>query len=188
VGAFQAKPRLVVVLTAMTLANAMILVDQTAVPLALPNIMQTFHVGSSESQWVLNASLLPLAGLLVFGGRLGDLLGRRKVFLLGTVMFAGGSALGGLAPAFAILLAARRPRGRRRPDAPHHCRDPQRRLPGREARLGAGNDGWGRGCGGCARTDDRRRADLGLLVAGGPARQRAARGRGRDPRATPRRG
>ena len=106
-GAPQAKPRLVLVLTAMTLANAMILVDQTAVPLALPDIMQTFHVGSSESQWVLNASLLPLAGLLAFGGWLGDLLGRRKVFLLGTVMFAGGSALGGLAPAFAILLAAR---------------------------------------------------------------------------------
>ena len=58
--------------------------------------MQTFHVGSSESQWVLNASLLPLAGLLVFGGRLGDLLGRRKVFRLGTVMFAAAQAPRGL--------------------------------------------------------------------------------------------
>ena len=71
------------VLVAMTLANAMILVDQTAVPLALPDIMQTFGIGTASAQWVLNASLLPLAGLLVLGGRLADLLGRRRIFLLG---------------------------------------------------------------------------------------------------------
>lgn len=53
-----------IVLWSMTLANAMILVDQTAVPLALPNIMQDFTVGSQQAQWVLNASLLPLAGLV----------------------------------------------------------------------------------------------------------------------------
>ena len=57
------------VLWSMTLANAMILVDQTAVPLALPNIIQDFHVGTQQVQWVMNASLLPLAGLLVLGGR-----------------------------------------------------------------------------------------------------------------------
>ena len=76
------------VLIAMTLANAMILVDQTAVPLALPDVMQTFGVGSAAVQWVLNASLLALAGLLVLGGRLADLLGRRRVFLLGSALFA----------------------------------------------------------------------------------------------------
>jgi len=95
------------VLVAMTLANAMILVDQTAVPLALPDVMQTFLVGSAAVQWVLNASLLALAGLLVLGGRLADLLGRRRVFLLGSALFAGASAVAGLAPLFAILLAAR---------------------------------------------------------------------------------
>jgi MFS family permease len=71
------------VLVAMTLANGMILVDQTAVPLALPAIMQDFKVQSQAVQWVLNGSLLPLAGLLVLGGRLGDLLGRRRVFVVG---------------------------------------------------------------------------------------------------------
>ena len=76
------------VLVAMTLANSMILVDQTAVPLALPAIMKDFGVQSQAVQWVLNASLLPLAGLLVFGGRIGDLLGRRRMFLLGLVVFA----------------------------------------------------------------------------------------------------
>jgi EmrB/QacA subfamily drug resistance transporter len=96
-----------VVLAAMTLANAMILVDQTAVPLALPDIMESFRVGAADVQWVLNASLLPLAGLLVFGGRLGDLLGRRRIFLTGAVLFASASAVGGLAPEFPILLAAR---------------------------------------------------------------------------------
>lgn len=95
------------VLIAMTLANAMILVDQTAVPLALPDVMQTFGVGSADVQWVLNASLLALAGLLVLGGRLADLLGRRRVFLLGSALFAGASAVAGLAPLFVILLAAR---------------------------------------------------------------------------------
>ena len=52
----------------MTLANAMVLVDQTAVPLALPAIMRQFAVSSGQLQWVLNASLLPLAALLVLGG------------------------------------------------------------------------------------------------------------------------
>ena len=91
----------------MTLANAMVLVDQTAVPLALPAIMHQFAVSSGQLQWVLNASLLPLAALLVLGGRLGDLIGRRRVFLAGTILFAGASALGGLAPTFLILLIFR---------------------------------------------------------------------------------
>jgi EmrB/QacA subfamily drug resistance transporter len=95
------------VLVAMTLANAMILVDQTAVPITLPAIMNGFHVGSQKAQWVLNGSLLPLAGLLVLGGKLGDLLGRRRVFIVGAVTFAGASAVGGLAPVFPMLLAAR---------------------------------------------------------------------------------
>lgn len=91
----------------MTLANAMILVDQTAVPLALPDIMDSFGVGSALVQWVLNGSLLPLAGLLVLGGRLGDLLGLRRIFLIGSVLFGGASALAGFAPTFGILLLAR---------------------------------------------------------------------------------
>jgi len=95
------------VLWSMTLANAMILVDQTAVPLALPSIMKDFGVGSQQVQWVLNASLLPLAGLLVLGGRLGDMFGRRRIFIIGTVLFTGASAVGGLSPVFAVLLACR---------------------------------------------------------------------------------
>jgi EmrB/QacA subfamily drug resistance transporter len=96
-----------VVLISMTVANAMILVDQTAVPLALPSVMKQFGVGTDVAQWVLNASLLALSGLLILGGKLGDVLGRRRIFLLGTVLFTAGSAIGGLAPTFVMLLAAR---------------------------------------------------------------------------------
>lgn len=95
------------VLVTMTLANAMILVDQTAVPLALPNIMTSLHVSAQSVQWVLTGSLLPLAGLLVFGGRLGDLVGRRRVFTVGAVLFAGASAIGALAPDLPLLITAR---------------------------------------------------------------------------------
>ena len=95
------------VLVAMTRANAMVLIDQTAVPLALPDVAHDLNVSSTLVQWVLNASLLPLAGLTILGGRLGDLLGRRRIFVIGSVLFAGASALGGLAPTFGVLLAAR---------------------------------------------------------------------------------
>jgi EmrB/QacA subfamily drug resistance transporter len=94
-------------LAGMTLANAMVLVDQTAVPLTLPAIIHQFSVSDAQVQWVLNASLLPLASLLVLGGQLGDLMGRRRVFLFGSVLFATASALGGLAPAFTVLLLFR---------------------------------------------------------------------------------
>jgi EmrB/QacA subfamily drug resistance transporter len=104
-GGGSRKPTLVLV--AMTLANAMILIDQTAVPLALPDIAHGLQISSLAVQWVLNASLLPLAGLTVLGGRLADLRGRRKIFVLGSILFAGASALGGLAPTFSVLLTAR---------------------------------------------------------------------------------
>lgn len=101
------RPSPGLVLAAMTLANAMILVDQTAVPLTLPDIMGDFGVGSQAVQWVLTASLLSLAGLLVLGGRLGDQLGRRRVFLTGAILFVGSSTVAGLAPQFEVLVAAR---------------------------------------------------------------------------------
>lgn len=95
------------ILVAMTIANAMVLVDQTAVPLILPSIMDELHVGSQLAQWVLSASLLPLASLLVLGGKLSDLLGRRRVFIIGSLLFAGASACAGLSPTFGTLLVFR---------------------------------------------------------------------------------
>ncbi len=96
-----------VVLVAMILANSIILIDQTAVPLALPAIISDFGIGAQSAQWVLNASLLALAGFLVLGGRLGDQFGRRRIFLIGAVAFTAGSVVGGLAPVYVVLVAAR---------------------------------------------------------------------------------
>lgn len=94
-------------LAAMTLANAMVLVDQTAVPLALPSVMQDLGVGTQKAQWVVNASLLPLAAFLVLGGRLGDLFGHRRIFLVGITTFTVASACGGFAPSYEVLIAFR---------------------------------------------------------------------------------
>ncbi len=96
-----------IVLVAMILANSIILVDQTAVPLALPSIMSHFRVGTQVGQWVLNLSMLALSAFLILGGRLGDQFGRRRIFLLGALTFGAGSALGALAPTFGALLVAR---------------------------------------------------------------------------------
>jgi EmrB/QacA subfamily drug resistance transporter len=75
-------------LAAMTLASSMILVDQTSVPLAAPHAIHDLHASISDAQWLLTANILPLAALMVFGGRLGDLFGMRLVFLVGAVVFA----------------------------------------------------------------------------------------------------
>jgi EmrB/QacA subfamily drug resistance transporter len=95
------------VIIAMTIGNGIILVSQSAVPLAIPSIMQDLKVGSDAAQWVLTASLLPLAGLMVLGGRLGDLFGLRRIFLLGCATFGAASLFAGFAPTFEILVAAR---------------------------------------------------------------------------------
>src|ERR1700755_1025894 len=77
-----------ITLAAMTLASSMILVDQTAVPLAAPHAISGLHAEISQSQWLMTANIIPLAALMVFGGRLGDLFGMRRVFLFGAAVFA----------------------------------------------------------------------------------------------------
>jgi hypothetical protein len=158
----------------MTVANAMVLVDQTAVPLALPSIMGEFGIDSQLAQWVLSASLLPLAGLLVLGGRVGDLLGRRRVF---------------------VWERSCSPARRRSPGCPHHrdaagvpcpagCgggahaadddRHRQRLLLHHGPRTRSGSDGRRRRRGGCVRPRPRRGPDVGVRLAVGAAGQRAA--------------
>ena len=84
-------------LAAMTVANSMILVDQTAVPIATPEVVAGLDGSLSIGQWLLTANILPLAALMVFGGRLGDLLGLRRVFLAGTIVFGCSTAFAGAA-------------------------------------------------------------------------------------------
>ena len=98
-------------LAAMTLANSMILVDQTAVPLAIPHAVAGLDGSLSTSQWVMTANVLPLAAFMVFAGRLGDLLGLRRVFLAGALLFIGSSALAGAAQDMVWLITVRATQG-----------------------------------------------------------------------------
>ena len=98
-------------LVAMTLASSMILVDQTAVPLATPDVVRAFSAPLDVAQWLLTANILPLAALMVFGGRLGDLLGLRRVFLAGALIFLCSTALAGAAQDIAWMIAARATQG-----------------------------------------------------------------------------
>lgn len=94
-------------LVAMTLANSMILVDQTAVPLATPDVVHDLGADIDLGQWLLIANILPLAALMVLGGRLGDLLGLRRVFIAGSVIFLVSTALAGAAQDIVWMIAAR---------------------------------------------------------------------------------
>ena len=94
-------------LAATTLASSMILVDQTAVPLASPDVVLGLDASIADGQWVLTANILPLAALLVLGGRIGDLFGIRRVFLLGAVVFAAATALAGAAQSLPWLISMR---------------------------------------------------------------------------------
>jgi EmrB/QacA subfamily drug resistance transporter len=85
----------------------MIMLDATIVNIALPHIQQALHFSTTSLSWVLNAYTLTFGGLLLLGGRAGDILGRRRVFITGISLFALASLLGGLATSSAWLLAAR---------------------------------------------------------------------------------
>jgi EmrB/QacA subfamily drug resistance transporter len=95
------------VLLAMGLGVLVIANDFTALNVALPAIEQDFDVDVGTVQWIINAYCLTFGMVLVTGGRLADLFGRRRVFFIGTAMFAGFSLLGGLAPNTAWLIAMR---------------------------------------------------------------------------------
>lgn len=94
-------------LAAMTLASSMILVDQTAVPLASPEAIDALGGSVSEGQWLMTANILPLAALMVFGGRLGDLFGMRRVFVSGACLFAAATTAMGAAQSMEWAIAAR---------------------------------------------------------------------------------
>src|SRR4051794_12667322 len=94
-------------LAAMCFALFMIMLDNTVVNVALPSIQRDLGASLSSLEWTVNAYTLTFAVLLVTGGRLGDIFGRRRVFLTGVIMFAGSSALIGLAPTQDWLVAGR---------------------------------------------------------------------------------
>jgi EmrB/QacA subfamily drug resistance transporter len=94
-------------LAAMCFALFMIMLDNTVVNVALPSIQKVLGASMSSLEWTVNAYTLTFAVLLVTGGRLGDIFGRRRMFLFGVVVFAASSAAIGLAPDQNWLIAGR---------------------------------------------------------------------------------
>lgn len=86
------------VLAAMVFAVAMTFIDQTIVAIAIPNIQRELSLSATGSQWVINGYLLALSALFAFGGKLGDVLGRRRMVVIGVIGLAVASALCGLTP------------------------------------------------------------------------------------------
>ena len=85
----------------------MIILDMTIVNVALPSIQRDLHFTQSNLAWVVNAYLITFGGLLLLAGRLGDLVGRRNVFLVGLAVFVAASALCGAAQSQTVLIVAR---------------------------------------------------------------------------------
>ena len=88
-------------------AQLMIVLDLTVVNIALPSIARGLHFSAPSLAWVLNAYSLTFGGLLLLGGRAGDILGRRRMFMTGIAVFTAASLAGGLATSAAWLLTAR---------------------------------------------------------------------------------
>ncbi|TVZ03989.1 DHA2 family efflux MFS transporter permease subunit [Trebonia kvetii] len=99
------------VLAATVLGSGIAALDSTVVGIALPAIGRDFHASVAGMQWVIDGYTLPLAGLLLLGGALGDVYGRRKIFVIGTIWFAIASLACGLAPSAGFLIAARAVQG-----------------------------------------------------------------------------
>jgi EmrB/QacA subfamily drug resistance transporter len=94
-------------LGAMCFALFMLMLDNTVVNVALPSIQRSLHANLASLEWTVNAYTLTLAVLLVVGGRLGDIFGRRRIFLAGVSMFALSSAAIGLSPNDTALIVGR---------------------------------------------------------------------------------
>ncbi|MBS9371119.1 Multidrug resistance protein Stp [Rhodococcus sp. B50] len=106
-GHSSALVRAWLVLCAMSMLQFFIAVDVTVVNIALPAIGADYGVDGHSLTWVVVGYTITGGGLLMLGGRLGDLLGRRRTLLAGTILFGAASLLAGLAPSFPILVAAR---------------------------------------------------------------------------------
>src|SRR3954469_21405846 len=95
------------VLAVMSVAQLMVVLDATIVTVALPSAQRALHFSNGNRQGVVPAYALAFGSLLLLGGKLGDLFGRKWALIAGLVGFSGASAIGGLAQSFDVLVAAR---------------------------------------------------------------------------------
>jgi len=102
------RPRnLGLALGVIAVAQLMVVLDVAIVNVALPSIQRSLHFTSTNLEWVVNAYAIAFGGLLLLGGRAGDLFGRRRMFTAGTLLFTIGSLAGGLATTSTLLIIAR---------------------------------------------------------------------------------
>src|SRR6266545_4103003 len=95
-------------LAVLSVAYLMVVLDIAIVNVALPSIQKDLHFSSTENlQWIVSGYALTFGGFLLLGGRLGDLLGRRRIFMVGLALFAVTSLLAGLSTSSAMLIGAR---------------------------------------------------------------------------------
>src|SRR6478735_6848864 len=105
--ASDSNRRLGAALLVIGTAQLMVVLDGTIVNVALPYIQRALGFSGADLEWVANAYALTFGGLLLLGGRAGDILGRRRVFIFGLLLFSAASLLGGFATTQWWLLAAR---------------------------------------------------------------------------------
>src|SRR5580698_11456769 len=100
-------PRRWGILAVVIVAQLMIVLDASIVTIALPSAQHALHISTANRQWVITAYTLAFGGFLLLGGRIADFSGRKRMFVVGLLGFAGASALGGLAVDQSMLFAAR---------------------------------------------------------------------------------
>src|SRR6267378_8556886 len=94
------EPNRWAVLALLSVAQLMVVLDATIVNIALPSAQNALHFSTDSRQWIVTAYALAFGSLLLLGGRIGDLFGRRRTFVGGAIGFAVASALGGAAQSF----------------------------------------------------------------------------------------
>src|SRR5438105_1186882 len=103
----RARRRRIVGLVAVLLAQGMLILDATVVNVALPAMQADLGIDPTQLTWVTSSYLIAFGGLLLLFGRLGDLFGRRRVFLFGVALFTAASVACGLAGTAAVLIVSR---------------------------------------------------------------------------------
>ena len=106
-----AEPNRWAVLVLLSVAQLMVVLDATIVTVALPSAQRALHFTNENRQWVVTAYALAFGSLLLVGGKVADLFGRKWALIVGLVGFAGASAVGGLAHSYDVLVAARATQG-----------------------------------------------------------------------------
>jgi EmrB/QacA subfamily drug resistance transporter len=99
------------ILAVLGIAQLMVILDSTIVNIALPSAQHTLHFSNADRQWIVTAYSLAFGTLLLLGGRIGDVVGRKQALIIGLVGFAAASAVGGASVDFAMLVIARTVQG-----------------------------------------------------------------------------